>query len=305
MLAISLNFQTCARVPDPQARGPSRLHDFKAPAFGVSHIDKASGQAAFIVRRPLLCRFQAATANPLPRRRRPTPEQRHRRQHRRSAHAAATRSSRCPRSLDLRRHHSSHQSCTTSTRPPSSAASRTVHQVWHQQRRRALTPTKRSTQRRAPPHRPLSAPHTATIATASRLNRATVHCPRYQPSPTGQRFGYGLTTTRQDTSPGTTKSYSSITKTPTLQTIHQILYYSTTLAKSKPKIRQQKRGQPVLSFCSVRLQTAVSWMMTSSFLARAGGPWQHYRGQSEKRATSTAPIAETARASVAAVDCQQ
>ena len=43
-------------------------------------------------------------------------------------------------------------------------------------------------------------------------------------------------------------------------------------------------------------------MMTSSFLARAGGPWQHYRGQSEKRATSTAPIAETARASVAAVE---
>ena len=94
-----------------------------------------------------------------------------------------------------------------------------------------------------------------------------------------------------------TKSYSSITKTPTLQTIHQILYYSTTLAKSKPKTRQQKRGQPVLSFCSVRLQTAVSWMMTSSFLARAGGPWQRCRGQ-----TSTAPIAETARASVAAVE---
>ena len=116
MLAISRH--AAPGVPDPQARGPSRLHDFKAPAFGVSHIDKASGQAAFIVRRPLLCRFQAATANPLPRRRRPTPEQRHRRQHRRSAHAAATRSSRCPRSLDLRRHHSSHQSCTTSTRPP-------------------------------------------------------------------------------------------------------------------------------------------------------------------------------------------
>ena len=43
-------------------------------------------------------------------------------------------------------------------------------------------------------------------------------------------------------------------------------------------------------------------MMTSSFLARAGGPWQRCRGQSEKRATSTAPIAETARASVAAVE---